>query len=767
MADIDLEDPLLARIRARTNPLESLKDFQAYRGEELAYDARRAGDTMRKLIHLPPVSGGMTEIERNRLIKDYTGMLGALSKLETDLRSEEAKTARGRQTAWSNLSGQLLKYMASEDATRGGTVSSAHAGAETRMKDLGVQQEMRGLAGMDARIAKNYGPAIERLAGTVNPKTKEIVDRAGYTIQLEQLLMGVSDPRDIPGVLARVSKVSGKDATEFIEGIGTLYAADKATAAILIRRSAEGESALMEAAKQQTALMDESTKVAKTLDERAGGSPKYMQDLLKLAVLGSAGIEINDEKVAATFGLSPKAFALYKAGLGGDVGPAGTTSKTGGKSVMDPFLDDNRSRIIAEIDALRAGSSPRFVQIKKAMLASDAFQEFKRKTGISDNEVAFNTWADAARHHAVTSKRDSRIARERAILSGNELTDVGPLQVAGARVSSALRDLFGGKARKEEARLSDPSRADSIPPDDLADDPLLPEAADTPAPEKEVATKEEAVKATEPGAEPAASEENTSAAVTSGSSSSSSKVEAAGEAKPATEKTTEYRIVNDPRNMDYIYRQYADGRIELIGTPNDRTVSPKNPRAITRTDKTKMDSLLGAYEKPEEGAPAESTRDKLDLGDTDAATKAKSSLAPWEAAEEALDLSAIEGIARAGSGEIKLGKSGPGVKLGKDGELQKVAVEKPKDTEPEEIKGEVKGSLDNTSARVDALVKTPTVDRKEALKPVEVVSSTDAAAEKMSGGNMNPLMGDLSPEEKARRAKMRAALSQVTPEESE
>lgn len=755
------EDPLFGRIRGRINPLESASDFKAYEDEKAKATFSDGQDAFRALVHLPPLNDGMSEFQRNSLIKEYTAMLDSLVKLDTDLKSEEAKTGRNRQTMWGNALGQILKWDAARDATKGGTLEAVVGAAAKRMEALGVQQQQFGTAGLDERVAQQYSPAFQDLARNVNPSTGQVVDQAEYERVLTQSLNTITDPREIAPFLEKAARVSGKSPKEYITGLSELFPPSSDTAKLLSRRMSEGSVATKQAVERQKEFDTEVVATMKDMKLTTSGGPAYIKDMVQMALLGVAGIDVPNEKLATAFGLTPEAYAYYtsvgKEGDDVEVAPDGTVTRKAKSVTSSPFIEDNRKRIIAEIDGLRAGSSPRFVQIKKAMLASEAFQTFKKNTGIYNDDVAFETWAQSAKQAAMDSKHDARVARDKAILRGD--VKAGLLPEIGARVSSAFRDLFGGK---KEAGLSDPSRAEQGegPTGNEPDDPTIPfdlsSLGKKPTPEaKPEADKEAAKKDTSgaPGAEPTKSEENPSAAMTSGSSSSSSKTEAAGEAKSETGKTSEYRIVNDPRNMDYIYRQYADGRLELIGTPNDKSVSPKNPRSVTGSGKAKMDKIIGAYEKPE--TLSDQTRDGIDLDELQPSIhkQAEDTATPGRAKQLVDAPDPLEGIKLSGLG---LTKSGPALKL-VDGEVQRVEPKKYV-TPVGKIESEDKGKMDNSVGEVDALTKLPKIDRAKATAPVDIAHERKVEADTKA-------LGEWTEAEKKRREKYKTAIENYATEE--
>lgn len=763
------EDPLFRRIRTRIDPLDTsvARDFDAYRAAKAQYGWETVEDAGRGFSLLPPLHEGMTETERNKLIRDYTGMLDSLVKLDTDLRSEEAKTKRNRQTMWSNNQGQILKYMASLESSKATTIAAAVAAAETRLKVLDEQKEKFGLSGIEDRVKVKHNDRILELGSYV--KGGKITQPAEY----ERVLLGMlstDDPREIGAVIDVVAASTGMNPKEYLTSLKDAPISIEAKRALHSRMQIGAEATAVAQAKHEE-LSAAETEAMQTFNERTSSVPKYMQEYLKMSVLGAAGVEMAPEQLMAAFGMSPQAASFYT-GEGGEgtTSPDGTVTRTGEKHTSSPFIEDNRQRIIAEIDALRAGSGPKFARIRDAMIKSDAFQTFKKQHGITDNAIAFDTWARVAKKAVMDSKKESRLATERGILSGD--IDVPVIDQLGARITSGLRDLFGGK--KGEPGLADTSRGEDEPTGDEPDDVPLDVSGLV---DKKEAPAEDAKKAAAPGAEPSASEEKPSAAVVGGSSSSSPKVEAAGEAKPQEGGTTDYRIVNDPRNPDYIWRQYADGRLELIGTPNDKSISPKNPKAASKKELPKLEEVMGKYEAPE------SAEDK-----TEDSTTGISFDDDKEAEFDPPDVSTLDdvivGAAKAHTGPIKAGASGPQLELDKStGEVKEKAKPRDRGVEPSGETGKSKGKISTATERVDALVNAPKVDRKEALKPVELSApppstspmragviedaakkAADMSAEyKTSGGPMNPLLRGQTYEDMMKRERIRKALETPAP----
>lgn len=792
---INTEDPIFTRIRMRGDARDSKQDFDLYRREKAKYSWGTVGDAARAFSFLPPVSEGMSEAQRNALIKQYTEMLTKLEEVESQMKSEDMKTARGYQTAMSNLSSALLKYAASEDATLGGTLEAAMAAATERGRGLATEQDMYGTATLHDKVQTEYAPTFHELEGTLNPKTHEINDPAAYGRILTDRLSKITDDREIIPFLSAAAAQMGVSAEEYAKNTDSLFPSSKADAATYRSAVTRGRAALAIASEKQADLTKRIQENDAVFDQRAGGRAGWVGPALKQAMRGIAGIDTAPSpELAAALGLTSEELASGSVPMLGPDGkpvPSGSSLATGSKK--DPYTADTRSRILAEIEALRAGSSPRHVQIKKAMLASDAFQTYKAKHGYTDNEVAFQAWAETAMHHARQAAKDTRIARDREILSGRE--EVGGLQQAGARVRTALRDMFSpkdkssdklaeiaagepGEEPKEDSLLAMPTAA----VDQTSDAKKAPVATD--------ATKKEA---------PASEVENPSAGITKGSAPSVSETEVGGDSKAETGKASaKYRIVNDPRNSDFIYRQYEDGRVELVGTPNDGTVSPKNPRAVTGTKaKAAITGMIGEYVAPktDDQKLSESTREGLDLGDSQISRKElakKTSAEPDEdetgiverklgrktddrgrtleseeakAIDEGVALKAEVGEAQrlitSKDGKTAMGASGPNLKLGGYSDSYELtgAVKKP-EVEPT-IKETSKGSL-SSAEKKEALAGAPDVDRAKLTRPLDMTIKKDIEqvqpVSTMDKGALS--LGDEDAAAKLRREKLRAALNE-------
>jgi len=758
----DARDPILERIRSRVNPLDSAKDFQLYEAEKGAELARGSQSTFRALVHLPPIDGEMTEAQRQALLAKYTGMLADLKKVESSMKAEDMKSQRGYQTAMSNLSSALLKYAASENASYATTVSSAMQAATERMTALSTEQDLYGTATLPDKVRSAYAEDIKDLATSVSPDGT-IRDGATYYTKLDALLKKTKDPREVIPLLSEVAATAGvTDPQHFITSLSGMPK-DAAAGASLRRQLAAGQAAYASAMERQEQITGQITEVDQTFRDRAKGEPGWVQDMLAMSMRGIAGIDTKPSpELAAALGIGPMDGSTTEGGVP-QTGPDGKPipgSKTAYKLEANPYTADAKAHIEQQIDALMAGTDPRYVQLRKAMISSDAFKKFKEIHGYEDDEVAFQAWGKAAKFHASKTKADTRAAMDREILSGRQ--EAGVLDQAGARVRTAIRDLFGGKKKTlTQKEATDVMAAGEETPDDSST-PLTPTG--TPAEEADPTSPEKPALASQT--------ENPSAGITNGSSPPVTTEEKGGsksEARAAAseEKAAKYRIVNDPRNPDYIYRQYADGRIELIGTPNDATVSPKNPRAQTGSGKTKVESVIGAY--VEESEKPDPKKTALDLEDVQPSPERppqgeNMNMTPKARGNEGAKIGVIEGIARAGSGDIKMGASGPGLKLGRAGEL--VSTDKPHTpseapdpnlVKPEEkgVKGvgNSRGEIDYSKEEADARMKMPVVNRKEATRPLSVQEQEVPLEQKL-----NPGLIPVSPEEKKRRATLRKVL---------
>jgi len=560
------QDPLTTRIRARVDPLESAEDFQAYGKQKTAYIGDQVRDVGRAWNHLPPLSSGMSEVDRNRLIRDYTEMLTNLTKLDTQLKSEAAKTARNKQSMWSNTLGAILKYDAENIASQGRTVSSAHAATAEEVKALGVAEGLEGTAQLSHDILEKHGRAFYSISLQVNAGV--ITNPAEYEKQFLAILENTPDDRMIPGVIEKLADITGKNPEAFIQQVDTLFPPSHALRGMLTSRLLAGNIAIRAAKVRQTEITARSLKAMEALDQRAKGAEPWVAQFAKLAILGSSGMEV-DPGLATKMGITPQGYKTLQAGadfvIGKDGKPILESSKTETKVQSDPYIEDTRDRIIGEIDKLMAGDSPRHVQTKREMLASNAFATFKNRYGITNDDIAFEYWAKAAKLNARTGRRADRATMENAMLQG----DWGK-----------TFDNFDSVPDTVERKIMLPEAATPLTSDGSAPAPIS------------VASKP-----VTPAAIPPVSGGSPSAPVVSGAKAAPPTTEVAGDSKPVAEKSNEFRVVNDPSNPDFIYRQYADGRLELVSTPKDKMVSYKNPKSMTGAAKEKAEKTLGTYQK--------------------------------------------------------------------------------------------------------------------------------------------------------------------------
>ena len=562
-------DPLTARIRARVDPLGSAEDFRDYEKQKTKYIGGQVQDIGRAWNHLPPLSDGMSEIDRNRLIRDYTEMLGNLTKLDTQLKSEAAKTGRNRQTMWTNTLGQLLKYDATNRATRGGVIEAQASAATKRLDALTTAAKLEGTATLSNDILEKHSRAFYDLSLQV--QGGKIIDNAEYEKQLTAILKNTSDDRMITGIVEKLADISGVNVKDYIGRMHTLFPPSHAMYGMLTDRFRAGNIAYKAAEKKQEKITADTIKAMRAFDESTAEVTPWVAGVAKLAVLGASGMVV-DDKLAQAMGISPEGYEKLQSGagnlvIGKDGKPILESSKTETKVQSDPYIEDTRDRIINEIDKLVAGDSPRHVQTKREMLASNAFATFKKRYGITNDDIAFEYWAKAAKKNAQTGRRADRATMEDAMLQ----EDWGK-----------VLDNF-----------------DSIP--DMVErraPTMLPDAAALPTPDGTAPTPAPvAVKPTTPAVTPPPSGSSSSAPVVSGAKASPPTTEVAGDAKPVVEKSDESRIVNDPRNPDVIYRQYADGRLEQVSTSKDKTVSYKNPKRMAGPAKAKAEEILGTYQK--------------------------------------------------------------------------------------------------------------------------------------------------------------------------
>lgn len=751
MADTDIDvretrDPIMERIRSRVNPLDSSKDFKLYEAEKGAYTADLSHNSFRALVHLPPInSDGMTEVQRQQLLARYTEMLGKLKEVEASMKSEDMKSQRGYMTAMSNLASALLKYKASEDATYGQTVSSAHSAGVERMRALATEQDLYGTATLPDRVRTKYSEDIKALAPYVSADGT-VSNAAAFERGLIDSMRKIDDPREIVPFLATVTEASGvSDPAGFITKLAANSPVESATHKSLQTILAKGDAAYASARTRQEEVTAKVDEVDRTFDERAGAKLGWVDDLLKMTMRGISGVDTKPPpELAAALGLTPQEAAGMTGGAPGVGAPGVTGTSEGSRTEMNPYTKDAKAHIEHQIDELMKGTDPHYVQIRKAMIASDAFKTFKEQHGYENDDVAFEAWGKAAKFHASKSKADTRAAMDREILSGRQEANV--FDQAGARVRTALRDLFAPKGKApvpEAAAAAVEAETEPAPP------------LGTPGPTAEDTSP------TKPA--PASAAASPSAGITKGSSppvSSEEKASGVGQKQEAT-TSTEYRIVNDPRNSDYIYRQYADGKIELIGDPGDPSVSPKNPRVQTGKLQKRAEDMIGKYEKP---STADPNKDRLDLsdvqGDREKPSGENYNATPQAKARSDVRVAALTGIGQAAKEGTKLGASGPDLKLDRDGEIVKMedAPHEPEDVDPNLVKpeekgvkgvGNSKGGIDYSKDKADTLINRPAVDRKAALKPL-----TTEEMETPLDQKLNPGLGPVSPEEQARRKKM-------------